>query len=77
MKPLPPELEAKIDEVKSWMLEGDQDRVAEKARKSRVWVNRVLNKKAFNTQILVAGIEIMNENKALFQISQQPLMKAS
>ena len=70
---LPTELEAKIDEVHKWMFEGDQDRVAAKSRKSREWVNKVLNKKAFNAQILEAAIEVMNENKARFQI--QPNMK--
>lgn len=71
---LPPELEAKIDEAKSWLIvDGDQDRVAAKARKSRVWVNRVLNKHAFNAQILEAAIEVMNENKARFEC--QPKMK--
>lgn len=69
MKPLPSELEAKIDEVKSWMFDGDQDKVASKSRKSRVWVNKVLNKKAFNAQILEAGIEVMNENKRRFEIN--------
>lgn len=74
MKPLPHELEAKIDEVKSWMLEGDQDRVAAKSRKSREWVNKVLNKKAFNAQILESAIQVMNENKARFEI---PVMKVA
>jgi hypothetical protein len=67
MRPLAPELEAKIDEVKLWMLEGDQDRVAAKSRKSREWVNKVLNKKAFNAQIIESAIEVMEENKARFQ----------
>lgn len=69
MKPLPPELEAKIDEVKSWMFEGDQDRVAKKAKMTKTWVNMVLNKRAFNARILVAAIEVMNANKAKFEIS--------
>lgn len=73
MRALAPELEAKIDEVKLWMLEGDQDRVAAKSRKSREWVNKVLNKHAFNAQILEAAIEVMNENKARFECS--PKMK--
>lgn len=75
MKSLPPELEAKIDEVKSWMFEGDQDKVAAKSRKSREWVNKVLNKKAFNAQIVEAAIEVMEENRVRFRCS--PLMKAS
>lgn len=68
MRPLPPQLEAKIDEVKSWMLDGDQERVASMTRKSREWVCKVLNKKAFNPVILDAAIKVMNENKARFEI---------
>lgn len=73
MKSLPPELEAKLDEVKSWMFDGDQDKVAAKSRKSRVWVNQVLNKHAFNALILESAIEVMNENKARFECN--PKMK--
>jgi hypothetical protein len=73
MKPLPAELEAKIDETKSWLFDGDQDKVAARCRKSRVFVNRVFNKRAFSTQVLAAGIEVMNENKVKFEI--QPSMK--
>lgn len=68
MKSLPPELDAKIDEVKSWLFEGDQIRVAKKSRKSRTWVCKVLNKKAFNSQIMQAAIEVMNDNKSRFEI---------
>jgi hypothetical protein len=68
MRLLPPELEAKIDEVKLWLFEGDQARVAKKSRKSRQWVNAVLNKHAFNAQILKAAIDVMNDNKAKFEI---------
>lgn len=66
---LPIELEQKIDEAKSWLFEGDQEKVAIKCRKSREWVNKVMNKKAFNAQIVESAIEVMNENKAKFQIS--------
>jgi hypothetical protein len=68
MKPLPKELDEKITEIHSWMFDGDQDRVAAKARKSREWVSKVLNKKAFNAQIIEAAIEVMNENKARMEI---------
>jgi hypothetical protein len=68
MRTLPVELEAKIDEVKTWMLDGDQERVAAMSRKSREWVCKVLNKKAFNAVILDAAIKVMNENKARFEI---------
>lgn len=76
MKTLAPELEAKIDEVKLWMLDGDQERVAEKACKSRQWVNRVLNKHAFNADVLEAAIEVMESNKARFQINKSTLKLA-
>lgn len=73
MRPIATELELKIDEIRLWMFEGDQDKVAAKSRKSREWVNKVLHKKAFNAQILEAAIEVMNENKARFEI--QPKLK--
>lgn len=74
MKALAPELEAKIDEVKRWMVsDGDMDRVARLSRKSYRWVNAVLNKHAFNAEILDAGIQVMEENKARFQINNSTL----
>jgi hypothetical protein len=77
MRALAPELEAKIDEVKLWMLDGDQELVAAKSRKSLRWVNAVLNKHAFNAQILEAAIEVMNENRARFQCTESTLRKVS
>lgn len=72
MKPIPAELEAKIDEVKSWMFDGDQKLVAKKARRDEPWVSRVLNKKvAPDKRILEAAIEVMNENKARFECSNK------
>lgn len=73
MKAIPTELEAKIDEINLWMFEGDRDKVAAMSRKSREWVSKVLHKKAFNSQILDAAIQIMNENKARFEC--KPSMK--
>lgn len=70
---MPPELEDKIREIRQWMFENDMDRVAAKSRKSRRWVGKVLNGHAFNAQIVEAGIEVMNENKARFEC--QPKMK--
>lgn len=67
MKTIPVELEAKIDEVAAWMFEGDRDKVAARSRKSREWVSKVLNKHAFNAQVLEAAIEVMNENKSRFE----------
>lgn len=68
MKPLPPELEAKIDEVHSWMFDGDLDLVKKKCRMSKVYICRVLKKKAFNQSVLEAAIEVMNDNKSRFEI---------
>jgi hypothetical protein len=71
MKPIPAELEAKIDEAKSWMFAGDQMEVARRSRKSEEWVSKVMNKHAFNEDIVVAAIEVMNENKAKFEIKAE------
>lgn len=71
MKPLPPELSAKIDEVKSWMMDGDQARVARKSNKWEAQVSAVLNKKiAPDKKILEAAIEMMNDNKARFECNK-------
>jgi hypothetical protein len=72
MRTLPPELEAKIDEVKSWMLEGDQDEVARRARVDKTRVSKVLNKRIAPTKkVLDAAIEVMEDNRARFHCSQQ------
>ena len=69
MKPLPTELEAKIDEIHSWMFDGDLDKVAKICRKSRGWVSKVLNKKVTpNMEVIEAGIQVMNENKIKLEI---------
>jgi hypothetical protein len=70
MKPIPSELEAKIDEIHSWMFDGDLDKVAKKAKKTKGWVSKVLNKRVQpNAEIITAAIKVMNENKALFEIN--------
>jgi hypothetical protein len=70
MKTIPEELQAKIDEAKSWMLEGDLDRVAKVSGKTKGWVSKVLNKRVQpNAEIITAAIKVMNENKALFEIN--------
>jgi hypothetical protein len=75
MKPLPPELEAKIDEVKSWMFDGDQKDVAKMAGVAESTVSQMLNKKRVPSKIVLdAGIEVMNKNKARFEI---PTMKVA
>lgn len=66
---IPAELEDKIKEIRQWMIvDGDMDRVAAKARKSRRWTQKVLNGHTFNAEIVDAGIEIMEENKARFRV---------
>ncbi len=70
MRAIPAELEAKIDEVHSWMLDGDLDKIKNMTRKSKEYVCKVLRKKAFNPDVVIAGIQVMNENKAKFEISQ-------
>lgn len=76
MKPLPPELSAKIDEIKSWMFYGDQALVAKKAKTWETRVSEVLNKKRQpNKKILAAAIEVMNYNKSQFDC--EPKMKVA
>lgn len=76
MKPIPTELEAKIDEVHSWMFDGDLERVARLSRKSKDWVCKVLLKRVTpNLAVIEAGVQVMNENKARLEISAQ--MKAA
>lgn len=71
MKPLPPELEAKINEIKSWMIfDGDQNRVAKKAGLSKQRVSAMFNNRATpNKRMIEAGVEVMNENKATCEVS--------
>lgn len=74
MKSLPTELEAKIDEVKSWMFDGDQKEVARRAGTWESRVSEVLNKKVPpQKKILEKAIEVMEENKSGFGIA--PKMK--
>lgn len=76
MRPLPPELEAKIDEVKLWMFNGGQQIVANKARVSKSTVSLMLNKQLTpSDKVLLAAIELMNERKAKFEVSTLPKMK--
>lgn len=76
MKALPSELEAKIDEIRSWMLNGDQAEVAARSGRDEPWVSRVLNKKLPpDEKIITAAIQVMEENKVRFGIT--PKMKIS
>jgi hypothetical protein len=65
---LPAELEAKIDEVKSWMFAGGQRIVARRIKVDESTVAKILNKKMPpNEKVLEAAIELMNERKAKFE----------
>lgn len=69
MKPIPPELEAKIDEIKSWMMDGDQKEVAKRARTWETRVSQILNKRiAPDKKVLEYAIQVMNENKSRLEI---------
>lgn len=68
MKPLPAELDAKIDEIKSWLFDGDQQKIAKRAQKTEQTVSRALNKKHFSPIVIEVAAEVMNENKRLFEI---------
>jgi hypothetical protein len=71
MKSIPAELEAKLDEIKSWMFNGDQDEVAKRAKVKKQNVSAQLNKKQVpSKKVLDAAIEVMNENKARFEIRE-------
>jgi uncharacterized protein (UPF0179 family) len=76
MENLPVELQAKISEAKSWLFDGDLDKIAKRSNKSKEWACKVMNGHAFNVHVVEAAIEVMNENKARFQISQ-PSMKVA
>lgn len=69
LKTFPIELEQKIEEVNSWMFYGDKGKVAKRSCKSLEYVGMVLSKKAFNAQVIECAIEVMNENKARFEIT--------
>lgn len=74
MKPLSPELEAKIDEIKGWLFYGDQKEVAKRACVPESRISEVMNKKCPpNKEILDAAIKVMNENKLRFEV--EPKMK--
>lgn len=68
--PLPTELNAKIDEIRSWMfLTGSQQRVAKAARISEGYVSQILNgDKKPTPKFMAAAVQVMNENKARFEI---------
>jgi hypothetical protein len=78
MKPLPKELDELIDEIHCWMFSGDQKEVAKRARVAESRVSEILNKRiAPNKKVLDAGVEVMNENKARFQVPIKPAMKVA
>jgi hypothetical protein len=78
MKPLPAELEAKIDEVKLWLPNGAIASIAKETNTAASNVSNMFNKKiTMSDKVLKEGIRIMNERKAKFEISQTPKMKVA
>ena len=76
MRPLPPELEAKIDEVKLWMFNGGQRIIHIRTGVDEGTIAKMLNKKMTpSDKVLKAAIELMNERKAKFEVSTVPKMK--
>jgi DNA-directed RNA polymerase subunit K/omega len=72
MKALPTELIEKIKEVKSWMFDGDQAEVAKRAKTFETYVSAQLNmRRPPSKKVLDAAIEVMNENKARFEINDR------
>lgn len=67
-KTIPTELGEKINEIDSWLFYGDKAVVASRSGKSKTYVGMVFAKKAFCREVIDAGIEVMNENKARFEI---------
>lgn len=68
MRQIPTELEAKIDEIKSWLFDGDQQKIAIRAGRREETVSRALNKKQFSPVVIEVAAEVMHENKRLFEI---------
>lgn len=62
MRALPKELEDQIDKYKLWMFDGDQKRIAKEKKMSETMVSLVLNKKAFNKDIVEQAREIAIKN---------------
>ena len=71
MRQFPAELSAKIDEVKTWLFDGDQQKIAKRAGKCEETVSRALNKKHLSPAVIEIAVEVMNENKRLFEIQTQ------
>ena len=77
MTSLPAELEAKIDQINSWMFRaGSQNRIAKRAGVSAAQVSMVLNKKkAPSPEFLKAAEQVVNEIRVEFGC--EPMMKVS
>lgn len=71
MRQIPAELDAKIDEIKSWLFDGDQQKIAKRAQRREETVSRALNKKQFSPIVIEVAAEVMHENKRLFEIETQ------
>lgn len=78
MRTIPTELQEKLAEIRSWLFDGDQKVVAKRSRSGEGHVSRVLNGKMNpNKKILDTAIEVMNENKARFEIGVVPPRKVA
>lgn len=66
---IPQELNEKLTEIKAWMFSGDQQEVARRARVKEQVVSMMLNRKRMpSKKVIECAIEVMNENKARFEI---------
>lgn len=78
---IPTELQQKVIEANQWLFYGDKKEVAKRARKSEKYTIMVLKAvmngdgSKFNREIIECAIEVMNENKARFEIT--PTMKVA
>lgn len=73
---IPTELQQKVIEANQWLFYGDKKKVAKLANKNEKYTIEVIQAvmrgdgRKFNREIIECAIEVMNENKARFQISQ-------
>jgi hypothetical protein len=74
-KEIPQELATKLKEIDSWLFYGDKKKVAKRVGKRADYVGKVIAGELINPQIIDVAIEVMNENKARFEI--KPKMKVA
>jgi hypothetical protein len=76
VRDIPEELHTKVIEIKSWLFHGDVKEVAKRSSTPRQTVSSMMNLKATpSKRVLECAIEVMNENKARFEI--KPKMKVA